>query len=117
MNLTDQPAYQKGRKPAKVKAVRNDARDRNCTLHISGICSQDPRTTVGCHLRLFGFGGMGLKPDDIFIIDACVDCHRALDSREKWADIGLGWDDILAAFMRTLANRRASGLILLKGEV
>ena len=116
MNLTGRDIYQKGQKPAKMPALRRDALNRHCTLRIPGVCSQDPAKTVGCHMRMFGFGGMGQKPDDIFIIDACSDCHRILDSRDKWADAPLGWDDILAAFMRTLAKRRAAGLIKLEGE-
>lgn len=115
-HLTGRPIYQKGRKPAKVKAVRDDARNTNCTLHIPGVCRQDPAYTVGCHLRFFGLAGMAQKPDDIFIVDACDRCHAVLDSRDKWADAALGWDDILAALMRTLRNRRAAGLIKLRGE-
>lgn len=108
--------YQKGQKPAKVKAVRDDAHNRECTLAIPGICRCNPIFTVGCHMRLFGFGGMGVKPDDVLMLDACDRCHAILDSRDKWADAALGWDDILRALMRTLINRRAAGLILLKGE-
>lgn len=78
---------------------------------IPGICCHDPARTVGLHMRLFGFGGMGLKPDDVFILDGCDCCHAVLDSRDKWAEAALGWDDILRAFMVTLANRRAAGLI------
>lgn len=116
MNLTGRPIYQKGAKPAKVSAIRRDAHNRNCTLHIPGVCRQDPAYTVGCHLRLFGLAGMGQKPDDIFILDACDKCHSVLDSRDKWASAALGWDDVLAALMRTQHNRRAAGLIILKGE-
>ena len=116
MNLTGQAIYAKGRKPAKVKALRDDAKGRRCTLHIPGVCCQDPARTVGCHLRLFGLTGAAQKPDDLFIVDACDCCHAILDSRDKWADAPLGWDDVLAALMRTQTNRRAAGLILLKGE-
>lgn len=116
MNLTQQPIYQKGQRPAKVKAVRDDARDRPCTLRIPGVCRQDPAHTVGCHLRLFGLAGAAQKPDDLFIVDACDRCHAVLDNRSRWADAPLGWDDILAALMRTQSLRRAAGLILLKGE-
>lgn len=116
MNLTGQPIYDKGAKPGVSKAVRNDARNRNCTLHIPGVCRQDPAYTVGCHLRLFGLAGAAQKPDDIFIVDACDLCHRVLDDRSAWAEAPLGWDDILAALMRTQYNRRKSGLIILAGE-
>lgn len=116
MNLTQRPIYQKGQKPAKVKAVRDDARNRNCTLHIPGVCRQDPSYTVGNHVRLFGIAGAAQKPDDIFILDACDRCHATFDSRDKWAEAALGYDDVMRAFMLTLRNRRAAGLIKLKGE-
>lgn len=116
MNLTNRPIYQKGQKPAKVKAVRDDARNRHCTLHIPGVCRQDPAYTVGCHLRLFGLAGMGEKPDDILIVDGCDRCHAILDNRAAWADAAFEWDDLLRALMVTLRNRRAAGLIKLKGE-
>jgi hypothetical protein len=116
MNLTGQPIYQKGRKPAKVPAIRNDARDMECTLRIPGICRRDPAHTVGNHMRLFGIAGGAQKPDDIFILDACDSCHAVFDSRDKWAEAALGWDDVLRALMLTLRNRRAAGLIKLKGE-
>jgi len=116
MNLTGQAIYQKGQKPARVPAIRNDAHNRECTLSIPGICSSDEARTVGCHMRLFNFAGSAQKPDDIFILDACDRCHAALDDRSRWADLAVGWDDILRAFMATLRNRRAAGLIKLKGE-
>jgi hypothetical protein len=116
MNLTHRPIYQKGQKPAKVKAIRNAARDMDCTLRIPGVCRHDPAYTVGCHLRLFGFAGMGDKPDDLFIIDACDKCHAAQENRSKWAEVALGFEDILLALMVTQRNRRAAGLITLEGE-
>jgi hypothetical protein len=116
MNLTHRPIYQKGQKPAKVKAIRNAARDMDCTLRIPGVCTHDSARTVGCHLRLFGMAGAAQKPDDLFIIDACDACHRILDHRDKWASAAFGWDDVLCAFMATLRNRRAAGLITLEGE-
>jgi len=116
MNLTGQAIYQKGRKPSKVKAIRDNARDRECTLSIPGICCNDNARTVGNHVRLFSIAGGGQKPDDIFILDACDKCHAVFDSRDKWADAALGYDDVLRAFMLTLRNRRAAGLIILRGE-
>ncbi|MCA0846082.1 nuclease domain-containing protein [Salipiger thiooxidans] len=116
MNLTQRPIYQKtGNR--KVKAIRQDARGRECSLKIPGVCCHDPARTVGCHMRLFGFGGMGLKPDDIFIIDACDCCHAVLDSRSRWTEAALGFDDILRAFMVTLEARRRAGLIHLGKDI
>ena len=116
MNLTGRQPYQKGQKPAKVPALRNDARNRDCTLRLPGVCTHDPAKTVGSHISLFGFAGMAGKADDIFILDACDRCHDVLDHRDKWASCGLNYEVILMAFMATLRNRRASGLITLKGE-
>ncbi|MDO6587366.1 DUF1364 family protein [Salipiger sp. 1_MG-2023] len=113
MNITQRPIFQKGQRPAAVKLIRDDARGRDCTLMIPGVCCHDPARTVGCHMRFFGFAGMGQKPDDIFILDACDCCHAVFDSRKRWAEAALGWDDVLRAFMTTLANRRAAGLIQL----
>ena len=107
---TGRRPYQKGA-IEKVPACREDAQGRDCSLMIPGVCCHDPTRTVGQHMRLFGFGGMGIKPDDIFILDGCDRCHAVLDSQDKWADAALGWDDILRAFMVTLKNRREAGLI------
>lgn len=113
MNLTGRTPYAKGQKPQKVKAIRDDARDRSCTLAIPGVCCGDPSRTVGNHIRLFNIAGGAQKPDDIFILDACDRCHAVFDSRDKWASAALGYDDLLRAFMHTLRNRRAAGLIKL----
>jgi len=112
-NLCNRPIYQKGQRPQKVKAIRDDARDRECTLRIEGICTGRIDETVGNHMRLFNIAGGAQKPDDIFILDACASCHAIFDSRDKWAEAALGWDDVLRAFMFTLRNRRACGLISL----
>lgn len=110
MNLTGRPVYAKGQIQSN-KAIRDDARGRECSLKIPGVCCHDAARTVGCHMRFFGFGGMGIKPDDIFILDACDQCHAVFDSRDRWAEAQLGWDDVLRAFMVTLAARREAGLI------
>lgn len=109
--VPQRPIYQKGQKPANSPVMRAAAKGKTCKLAIPGICDNDPAKVVGCHMRLFGFGGMGVKPDDLFIIDACASCHAVLDSRGKWASAGLGWDAVLRAFMQTLSSRRAEGLI------
>lgn len=114
--IPQRPIHSKGYRPAAVREVRNDARGRDCTLQIPGVCCHDPERTVGCHLRLFGFGGMGQKPDDLFILDACDRCHAVQENRAAWAEAAMGWDDLMRALMTTQANRRAAGLILLKGE-
>ncbi len=110
------PPVQKGQKNAKVPALRNAAKDETCKLRIPGICSGDSARTVGSHMRLFNMAGTGHKPDDIFLIDACDNCHAAIEDRSQWQSVGLTWQDVLRAFMLTLKARRDAGLILLKGE-
>lgn len=116
MNLTGQAIYEKGQKPAVSKVIRNASRNETCTLMIPGVCTHDIEQTAGDHMRFFGIAGAAQKPDDIFILDGCSACHRILDSRDKWAEAKLGWDDVLRAFMMTLQRRRAAGLIALAGE-
>ena len=116
-NLLSQAPFQKGTKPAKVPALREASRGAICTLRIPGVCNHDPATVVGCHVSIPGFAaGMGQKNDDLFLIDGCASCHSVFDSRNRWAECGLGYDDILRALMESQSRRRASGLILLKGE-
>lgn len=115
-NLTGRPIYKKGQKPAKVKAIRDAARDKSCKFAIPGTCTHDNYKTVGCHMRYFNVAGMGQKPDDIFIIDGCDRCHEVTERRSKWEEHGVTWELILMAFMETLQDRRASGDVILKGE-
>lgn len=116
MSLTGRPIYQKGQRPGVSKVIRNASAGQTCTLQIPGVCNQNPETVVGCHLRMMGVAGMAQKPDDVFLVDACSDCHALLDNRAAWDDAPIGYDDILRAFIITLKRRRASGLILLVGE-
>lgn len=114
--VTSQPIYQKGQKPGKSAPIRNASRDMSCKLAIPGVCTRDPEKTVGAHLRLFNIAGGAQKPDDLFLVDACDACHAVQESRDRWADAQLGWDDVLRALIFSQRERRASGLILLKGE-
>lgn len=113
---TGQPVFQKGAKPAVSKPIRQAARDAICQLAIPGVCTGETLTVVGCHLRMFGLAGMAQKPDDLFLVDGCSNCHAALDDRSRWAALGIGYDDILLALIRSQQSRRAAGLITLEGE-
>jgi hypothetical protein len=106
-------SYPKDRNAA-LPAIRNASAGKDCTLRIPGACRCDPEYTVGAHLRIFNIAGMGQKPDDLFIVDACDRCHDALDRRGSAS--GITMEDILMAFIFTLRRRRAAGLITLKGE-
>ena len=111
MNLTGQPIHQKAAKPVVSKLVRNASRNETCTLMIPGVCCGDPQRVVGCHLRLFTMAGMGQKPHDAFIVDACDRCHAAQEDRSQWSEVGIGFEDILRALMITQSRRIAQGLI------
>lgn len=111
MNLTGRPIYAKGQRPQKSKPARTAARDATCTLQIPGVCNGDPATVVGAHLRVFGLAGTAQKPDDLFLVDACHACHAAQEDRSGWAELGLGWDDILFALIRSQQRRREAGII------
>lgn len=99
------------RKRTSTAPMRQASRGQSCTLRIPGACMPGNETVVGCHVRLPGFAGMGLKPDDLFIIDACHGCHSVLDNRAKWESAACGWDDVLRAMMETQLRRKAAGLI------
>lgn len=117
MNITGRPIYAKGQKPTPVPAIRKASRDQSCTLRIPGVCSGDAAQTVGAHLRMFGAAGMAQKPHDLFIVDACMNCHAAQEDRSRWADLALGYDDILRALIETQTRRLDAGLIRLgKGK-
>lgn len=111
MKLCDRPIYQKGQRPIVSKPLRNASRGAACTLRIPGICNCDPATVVGAHLRLFGAAGMAQKPHDLHLVDACSACHAALDDRSRWAEMALGYDDILRALIETQTRRIEAGLI------
>lgn len=108
MNITGREPYQKGMKPQKSPQIRSASDGQTCTMLIPGVCVGGTETVVGAHLRKFGLAGTGQKPDDLFIIDACHACHRALDLDQ--------YDDartILRALVQTQQRRRAAGLIRL----
>lgn len=112
-NLCHRPPYQKGQKLVS-KPLREASRGQACTLRIPSVCNGDSETVVGCHLRLFSAAGMGEKPNDLFIVDGCYACHSALDDRHTWADLGIGYDDLLSALMETQTRRFMAGLITVK---
>jgi len=66
----------------KSQAIRDSARDEECTLHIVGVCNYDPATTILAHLPDESHG-MARKADDISSCYACSSCHDYLDGRVK----------------------------------
>ncbi|MWV17544.1 DUF1364 family protein [Pseudomonas sp. L-22-4S-12] len=96
-------------------AVRDSARDENCTLNIAGVCNYQPETTVFAHLPDES-KGMGTKSDDLSGCYACHACHDAIDSRSK---SGLSAEDrewyMRRAMVRTWRRMHDKGLLVIKG--
>lgn len=61
------------------------ARGQQCFLRFPAVCNHNPETTVLCHIRRGGLGGMGIKPNPLAALPACSSCHDALDGRAKSA--------------------------------
>ncbi len=59
------------------------ARDRACQIRVPGYCCGNPETVVGCHVRMIGISGFGLKAPDVFIAWGCQSCHDVVDGRTK----------------------------------
>lgn len=56
--------------------LRKEARGRDCTLQIFGVCSFDTETTVLAHLNVIGWNS---KAHDFFGALSCGTCHHWLD--------------------------------------
>jgi hypothetical protein len=63
-----------------VVNLRQEARDRDCTVRIPHVCNGNPETTVLAHLRLQGISGMGLKAPDFLGAHCCSSCHTYVDT-------------------------------------
>jgi hypothetical protein len=61
--------------------LRKQAKGRDCTVRLQGICNHNPETTVLAHIRMAGLSGMGIKADDLLGAWACSSCHDAIDRR------------------------------------
>lgn len=103
----------------KTTPARQTARGEDCTLCFPG-CPNERDTAVLCHLRMFGGGGMGIKPDDAESVIADRHCHDLLDGRMQWVkdpppDFNF-WEHIARAIVRTQRVMRAKGVLVFKGE-
>lgn len=92
------------------QAARDSAKGETCTLGL-GCCNHDPATTVLCHIRKFGWAGMGEKPDDFLSFYACSACHDAFDSRRnhEWT-----WEDVMRAHGETLRRMARKGILVMR---
>lgn len=59
--------------------LRKEAKGRDCTIRIPGVCNRNPETSVLCHLS---GAGMARKSDDRQAAIGCSDCHRCVDGVE-----------------------------------
>lgn len=95
-----------------MSRIRKSAQGKPCLLRIPGVCSGDWSTTVHCHVRRCGSGGMGKKPPDIIGIRACHTCHDWLDRRGFVRDDEADRDTWIAdGMVRTLMALVAEGVI------
>lgn len=58
------------------------ARNRPCQIRLPG-CDGGGETTVGCHYRLAGYCGTGIKPPSWMLAWGCNHCHSVVDGRDK----------------------------------
>ena len=113
----------KARKPLKSRSTRpkmtparKSAKGKDCTLCLPG-CRNDAETVVLCHLRMFGGGGMGLKPSDLESAYGCFDCHQAIDSRDKCpVPKPELYEYLIRALIRTHRIMRAEGILMMEGS-
>lgn len=59
------------------------AKGEACLIRVPGYCSFNPETTVGCHVRLAGVSGAGMKSPDCCIAFGCFECHQVVDGQRK----------------------------------
>lgn len=111
-------APMKLRSRTKSTPARRSARDQDCTLRLPG-CQNRRDTVVLCHLREFGGGGMGIKPNDLEAVYGCHHCHDIIDGRASLIPElrhELNWERIARALVETHRAMRANGIITIKGE-
>lgn len=88
----------------KSRKVLNEAKGKDCTLNIVGVCNYDPSTTVAAHLP-DETHGLALKADDVAAVCwACSNCHDVIDGRAKWPENEKPHEDmyLLRALQRTI---------------
>lgn len=65
------------------------AKGMSCQIRVPHECNGNPETVVGCHVRMMGISGAGMKAPDLFIAFGCSDCHAVCDGQRK-SDYGPG---------------------------
>lgn len=92
--------------------LRKLARGKPCMVRLPG-CDGGGETTVLAHLRMSGYCGTSMKPDDLaFGAWCCARCHDAIDGRVKTT---MTHDELHSAHadgvLRTVAALRKIGAI------
>ena len=103
----------KAPKPTKEpKPIRKAAQGQRCTLRLPG-CNETTVNVFLCHIRRFGWAGMGQKPHDLLGVFACQHCHDVIDMRiaGECSDT-----DILRAHGETMMALLSSGAIIIAGS-
>lgn len=93
--------------------IRQSARGEDCALRLLGC--EHVGSTVYAHLRMYGFGGTGIKPPEPLGVYSCGTCHDALDRRtgdRLWTE-----GDVLRALMHTLVRLRVTGHLFTKEDL
>lgn len=87
-----------------------------CKLRISPDCLYNQ--SVPCHVNLNG-SGMGTKVSDLFIVDACYNCHQILDGHAPRPE-GMTRQDVLlraaAGMQETQQRFLDEGLLRIKTD-
>lgn len=65
-----------------MSALTQAARGMPCMIRLAG-CLSSTETVVGCHYRLAGFCGTGMKSPDWMLAWGCAHCHACTDGRQK----------------------------------
>jgi hypothetical protein len=68
---------------ARYNKLRSEAQGRNCEIRVPGHCLPGNETVVGCHVRMIGVSGIGMKAPDFLIAYGCFACHQIVDGQRK----------------------------------
>lgn len=105
----------------KMTPARKSAKGMPCTLRYPGCYpGPDNEQVQLCHLRMFGGGGMGLKPWDGEAVFACTHCHDLLDGRTHLIPElahEFTWESVARALVETHRLQHHAGVLFYKGEI
>lgn len=99
----------------KSQAIRDSARDEECTVRITGVCNHDPKTTVWSHAPIGAAGKAGaLKALDLCGCYSCAACHDVVDGRAP-RPAGYSREQVLLDWffghLRSLVRLKQKGLV------